>query len=261
MDARKTDQHLRPFRPCGQLPDDLFEHRQRLPAVPRFEVVVAGVGSPAPGSCRVGQRSQPRGLLAQLRRRGGGAARTRRRRSLLERGRDRFVPSRRRFRQVAGTLLRVADESAESPVHVSALRRIRSRVRGRGEQRMLEAHLPVRQDDDVSRLGWRQRIGRADRAADELDRRLRRGRHSEQCRPRLLGQGRNSSLDKHIECRRQAPAGLDPLGLSRQLEREERVASGKFVDPTKQWPREDDPEPRVEEAVQGNEVERSDRHV
>jgi hypothetical protein len=68
-------------------------------------------------------------------------------------------------------------------------------------------------------------------------------------------------VDKHIERRRQTPAGVDPLGLSRQLECEERVASGKFVDTTKQRPREDDPEPSMEEGIKRDEVERSDRHT
>jgi hypothetical protein len=102
-----------------QLGGETLEHRPRASAVPRLEVVVAGVSGSAPGVLGTIGRRQAGGLLGELGCHAGGAARGSSARRLLERGGNGGIRPGRGEGEVARPLLGIDDDLRQAAVELA----------------------------------------------------------------------------------------------------------------------------------------------
>ena len=144
-------------------------------------------------------------------------------------------------------LLGILDELGKTAVQLPATRRIGGTVGGRREQRMRKVNPIVVELDQVSADSRLEDArGRAAHGRDEVNRRLRERRGRSERRERLRRQSIQPKTDELVDPR-QALAGLEPsaprFDRARELEREERIATGRRVDALQRRPGEGDAEP------------------
>ena len=258
--AREEQQRIRP-RPTGRnVLCKMLEDRCALREVSGVKVKSRRLDLARSEPVSPSRRSQPNGELSELGGHGRSAAGGRLACGLVERHGDLLVWLFGAQREVSRPLLGVADHAGETAMQTPPLGGTDRRVCGRGEQRMAEADLAVRQLDDarLKRLLQRQGV-----AQDRFGRPRKR---------RCCGEDLACAQRQHFEALAQdrlerlrdgqGTAGLDPspsrLQGAHQLERVERVPARGLVDSVERRPCEGHVEPASKEPVQRTDAQRTE---
>ena len=240
--------------PAGRGRDRALDQLGRPGHVADREAQTPRLQHPAMERSGVLGRRQPPRAVAEIGRRRGGAATAGVRRGRLQRGGDRLVGAVRREREVPRPLLGVADQLREPPVQRLPRQRVRLLVRGRGQQRMREAHAVALGDEHVGLDRRPQHLGLRAGTREQRRGRLRQRGDRRQRSARAVRQRDEAPADQLAQAVRDAQRLTGSRGgaaadeRAAQLEREQRVAAGDVVDPAQHGPRQDDPEPRVQQS-------------
>jgi hypothetical protein len=227
---------------------DLVEHRDGAQRVPGVEEVV-GRRDPAGDAVReVVLGCAPDRKLAELGRRFRRAAGAGMPRGVLQRRSDGLVGALRGQGEVASSGLNVPRGARQREVRPSPIQERGPGRRGRGQQGMSESD-PARRDlDDAGPHRVVQALERlvevADRPAEEVHGGVGGERREEHDVPRRVRQRSQAVQDEVVQGRRdreRLACPVDAMELdqpARDLEREERVASGGLVQADERGPRE-----------------------
>ena len=264
MDPRELGQCLRAClggrAPAGRL----LEHRPRLLGVGSRPVIVRRRKRSAVTPVRGGRRREPARTLAELRRRRSGAALHGARRGTLQGARHAFVGLVRGDREQAGALVLVRDDRGEPSVQQSPSHRIERLVCGGREKRMREPDAPAVELEDPCGKRGAQRLLSTGQPSRQSQGRMcqRRDRGQDLAgRVRQRGDPPGHELREALREARDEPLGQRrPLPVERpgDLERVERIAAGRGVDPPQHGQREHLADAVAQQTVQLADVQRPD---